>query len=307
MHYATKTILGTCVLALAGLGCGAAAPPPEIASAQRELTLAHDGEAGRRVPAELLVAERTLRAAERAQRDHPRTTQARDLAYISHRQTLIAEAHARSIGIGEATGEEQDAYQAGLESSNRDARAERATDRAAIASSRDLAFQQNRTIAQQRDDIEDAEMARDTADASAADAMRRLDDLAAVQVLPDRTTITILGSVLFRSGGSTLLAGASGRLIAVADALSSQPSREITIEGFTDSRGSESSNETLSLARAESVRTFLVGHGVESDRVRAVGIGEARPVGDNATSEGRANNRRVEIVLGPLPREVSMR
>ncbi len=162
------------------------------------------------------------------------------------------------------------------------------------------AQQQNQTIAEQQGQIADSEAARVAAEATSAEAMRRLSALAAVRQTPTQTIITILGSVLFRSGGSDLLAGASDRLSAVADALNAQPTRTVTIEGFTDSRGTPSGNEVLSQARAESVRTFLVNRGVEQSRVRAVGIGQSRPVADNATAEGRANNRRVEIVLGPM-------
>ena len=122
MQHEMKNLLCSGAIALLGVGCGATAMPPEYATAERELVLAQNGEAGRRTPAELLVARRTLLAAARAHENDPDTTEARDLAYISHRQTLVAEAHARSIGIGEATAGHQAAYQRDLESSNREAR-----------------------------------------------------------------------------------------------------------------------------------------------------------------------------------------
>lgn len=301
MQRQTKNLLCSGAIALLGAGCGATAMPPEYATAERELVLAQNGEAGRRTPAELLVARRTLQAAARAHEDDPDSTEARDLAYISHRQTLVAEAHARSIAIEESSAGHQAAYQRDLESSNREARVGRENDRLTIATAGQQAQQQNQTIAQQQGQLADAEAARASAEAAATEAMRRLSALAAVRETPTQTTITILGSVLFRSGGSDLLAGASERLSAVADALNAQPTRSVTIEGFTDSRGTPSGNEVLSQARAESVRTFLVNRGVAQARVRAVGIGQSRPVADNATAEGRANNRRVEIVLGPVP------
>ena len=71
------------------------------------------------------------------------------------------------------------------------------------------------------------------------------------------------------------------------------------VEGHTDSRGSESHNLDLSQRRAESVRTYLVGRGYESDRMQAHGIGKGRPTTSNTTAEGRANNRRVEIIVQP--------
>jgi outer membrane protein OmpA-like peptidoglycan-associated protein len=308
MHQEMKALFCSGALVLLGVGCGAAVKPAEITIARRELTLAQNGEAGRRTPAELLVAGRTLRDAERAYEDDPSTTEARDLAYVSHRQTLIAEAHARSAAIDESTAGEQANYQRELENSNRVARVVQANDRATIAAAGQQVQQQSATIAQQQGQLAnseagrvEAEAGRVEAEARATEAMRRLSVLVTVREGPTQTIITILGSVLFRSGGAELLPGAASSLAATADALNAQPTRSITIEGFTDSTGTVNGNEVLSQARAESVRAFLVSRGVDQARVRAVGIGQARPVADNATAEGRANNRRVEIVLGPNP------
>jgi outer membrane protein OmpA-like peptidoglycan-associated protein len=113
------------------------------------------------------------------------------------------------------------------------------------------------------------------------------------------TVITIPGSVLFASAKSALLPGAQTKLNAVADALKDQADHEIIVEGHTDAQGSDASNVELSQARAQSVRDYLVSRGVPANRIRAQGLGEARPVADNATPEGRANNRRVEIIVAP--------
>jgi len=67
------------------------------------------------------------------------------------------------------------------------------------------------------------------------------------------------------------------------------------IEGHTDAVGNAVQNERLSELRAESVRDFLVSHGVDPEQLEAVGFGEQRPVADNSTPAGRARNRRVEI------------
>jgi outer membrane protein OmpA-like peptidoglycan-associated protein len=85
----------------------------------------------------------------------------------------------------------------------------------------------------------------------------------------------------------------------VAKALNDQGFKRIVVEGHTDSRGSDSANEKLSLKRAESVRTHLVSKGVPSDKIVATGLGESRPIASNDSPEGRANNRRVELVVTP--------
>jgi outer membrane protein OmpA-like peptidoglycan-associated protein len=111
------------------------------------------------------------------------------------------------------------------------------------------------------------------------------------------TVITIPGSVLFASGKSTLLPSAQIKLNAVAEALKDQDDRKIMVEGHTDSQGTEDFNMVLSQGRAQAVRDYLVSRGVPTDRITAQGYGLTRPVADNKSPEGRANNRRVEIIV----------
>jgi outer membrane protein OmpA-like peptidoglycan-associated protein len=111
------------------------------------------------------------------------------------------------------------------------------------------------------------------------------------------SVITLSGSVLFRTNEATLMPGAQARLDQVAEALLASPGRNVLVEGFTDSQGSDQSNMDLSQRRADAVRSYLVQRGCDATRIQGHGIGEGRPVADNATAEGRANNRRVEIVL----------
>jgi outer membrane protein OmpA-like peptidoglycan-associated protein len=111
--------------------------------------------------------------------------------------------------------------------------------------------------------------------------------------------ITLSGSVLFASNKDALLPGAQDRLGMVADALKTQDDREIIVEGHTDSQGSADSNQGLSERRARSVATFLISRGVRGDQIRSAGLGLSKPIADNGTAEGRANNRRVEIIVAP--------
>ncbi len=90
------------------------------------------------------------------------------------------------------------------------------------------------------------------------------------------------------------------RLKVVAEALKGT-TRTILVEGHTDSTGKQEKNLTLSQARAETVRKYLVDGGLPAGQIRAVGIGQDRPIADNKTSAGRAKNRRVEVVLEKPP------
>ena len=105
-----------------------------------------------------------------------------------------------------------------------------------------------------------------------ADALKSLEEVARVNEDARGTIITLSGAVLFKTGDSRLLPIAERQLAKVADALNAyDEGRTILVAGHTDSRGSSTANKRLSLARAESVRTFLVNNGVASNRIRAAG------------------------------------
>jgi chemotaxis protein MotB len=113
--------------------------------------------------------------------------------------------------------------------------------------------------------------------------------------------VTVLSdAVLFDPGAATLEGGGMTVLGIVAEALKMIPN-DVVIEGHTDSRPISTSrfpsNWELSTARATAVLRFLAGTGIEPSRLSAMGYGDTRPVGDNATAEGQAKNRRVEIIV----------
>ncbi|NMF91157.1 OmpA family protein [Aromatoleum petrolei] len=85
----------------------------------------------------------------------------------------------------------------------------------------------------------------------------------------------------------------------LSQSIQQYPDTVVQIEGHTDSTGSASFNQTLSENRAESVRSYMAQRGVESNRLVAVGYGASRPVADNSTPQGRAQNRRVEVLIVP--------
>ena len=120
-------------------------------------------------------------------------------------------------------------------------------------------------------------------------------------MLVEQSRIVINRPVYFATLKDRVLAKSFPVLRAVADALRALPEiRLVSIEGHTDSQGSEEFNADLSQRRANSVMQFLVQQGIEAGRLKAVGHGETRPVTSNDTAKGRAQNRRVEFkILDP--------
>lgn len=113
----------------------------------------------------------------------------------------------------------------------------------------------------------------------------------------DRGLVVTLGDMLFSSGQSRLQAGSSQSIEQLASFLKRHPSRQASIEGYTDNVGSDSSNQALSDRRAHSVMSALVTMGIGADRLSARGHGESEPVASNDSADGRQKNRRVEVVF----------
>lgn len=105
----------------------------------------------------------------------------------------------------------------------------------------------------------------------------------------------VLVGVSFITGSDEITEASSARLNKVAETLIKNPGLKVEVAGYTDDRGDAGFNQRLSQKRAESVKAYLVNAGVQASRMTAKGYGEANPVADNATTEGRARNRRVEI------------
>jgi outer membrane protein OmpA-like peptidoglycan-associated protein len=115
----------------------------------------------------------------------------------------------------------------------------------------------------------------------------------------ERGLVVTLGDVLFATGQSQMQASGARVISQLAEFLKRNPQRTAAIEGYTDSVGSDSSNQLLSERRASTVMDALVGQGVPRSRLNSVGRGESMPVAANDTAEGRRANRRVEVVFTP--------
>lgn len=109
-------------------------------------------------------------------------------------------------------------------------------------------------------------------------------------------TLLTLRDVHFAFDSAQLTSQAKSTLDAAVAAINANPSDSISVEGHTDSMGSDAYNSQLSQRRARAVVDYLVSKGVSSSRLKAVGKGESHPVASNDTREGRAQNRRVEVI-----------
>lgn len=142
----------------------------------------------------------------------------------------------------------------------------------------------------------EAEQARERGDR----LQRELEELNARQT--DRGTVfTMRNDILFDVGQANLKPGADLTLNRLAAFLQEQRDRNLVVEGFTDSTGSEEFNRRLSERRAEAVRDALVQRGIDPARVSIRGYGESYPVASNDTAAGKQLNRRVEIVMSNEP------
>jgi outer membrane protein OmpA-like peptidoglycan-associated protein len=291
-----------------GLAC-ATATPSELTNARTAYSRASAGPAAQFTPSDLHKAKTALDVAERSFVEDEDSRKTADLAYIAERTAQLAEARAQTA-IAEKSGStaklEVDATQAAMAKKTEGALAktreqlnevERAQAAQAVQSGVDRAAREEAD--KKAAASEQRAVAADAKTKEANDALAKL----AAKEEERGMVITLSGSVLFRSNDAALLPGAQTRLDQVAEALVAK-GRDVVIEGHTDSRGSQATNMGLSQRRADSVRTYLVSRGFPSEKVLARGIGPDRPIAENKTAEGRANNRRVEIVIAKAPSAV---
>ncbi len=137
------------------------------------------------------------------------------------------------------------------------------------------------------------------AEAAATDLRGRLQNLHATRVAHGMQMT--LDDIAFAPGQAGLRPEARtslGKLVAFVD---HDPSKPIHIEGHSDSRGNPNANQLLSQKRADSVRDALIAAGVAASRITSIGLGDSQPVASNDTPEGRARNRRVDVILEDQP------
>ena len=239
----------------------------------------------------MLSAKQALDKAEAVHNSDPQSDAERSYAYVAQRRAELALALADNAKAKQQA-DAAAAHYAELQDKLRtSAVAQLGAERTQV-SQLGSALQQSQTgLAAETD-------ARKAAEARAARAMESLNKIAQVKEESRGMVITLSGQVLFVTGKSELLPAAQDQLDQVAKALKDQGEiKPMVVEGYTDSVGTDASNLTLSKNRAEAVRSYLVSKGIPSDKITSVGKGKANPVASNDTADGRANKRRVEIVI----------
>lgn len=270
-----RSIKLTLALALASTGCSAPFTYPDLAKAKD--TYAHAVKTGdpEAFPKEYSDAKKSIAAAQSAQDAQAAFERGKD---PSRERDLAKEAlYKAEVADGAAAA-------AKAESDRRAKEAELAA----------LQAEWDEKGAAANDAAARAEAERAAHEAEAA----RLRMMKFAEVKEDErgTIITLAGGIPFKTGKADLQKVAIDRLKIVAEALKGTQ-RTVLVEGHTDSTGKPEKNMTLSQARAETVRKYLVDGGIPAAQIRAQGVGQDRPVADNKTSAGRAKNRRVEVIL----------
>jgi len=301
-----KTIQFLIIVTFIALVAGCAAKAPnELVSARSAYKQASEGPAAQLVPAEVHKAHEALVVAEQSFQKQPASYKTKDLAYVAQRKAELAIAlgamAADKASKDEANAEFQKKQTELLKQGKQDlSDSEKRTAEALAAAAADKASKEQADAELQKQQAELAKQGKqDLSDSEkrTAAALAELAKLAAVKEEARGLVITLSGSVLFRSNESKLLSSAKVKLKQVAKALLAVPARNLVVEGHTDSHGTKSYNQGLSQRRADAVRNYLVQRGYPADRIQARGKGEGHPIANNASPEGRANNRRVEIVI----------
>ena len=172
-----------------------------------------------------------------------------------------------------------------------------------LLAARENEAQNAQAAAQQaRNEAQNAQAQVAQAQAEAQRLAAQLENVQASQT--DRGMVLTLGDVLFDSGRAELKPGAERSIEQIATFLNEHPERRVQIEGFTDSQGAEDYNLELSQKRADSVAMAIIQRGIDAQRVRALGYGEAYPKASNGSPGSRQLNRRVEIIVSNSDQDI---
>jgi outer membrane protein OmpA-like peptidoglycan-associated protein len=286
-----KSLIGAAIAASLLAGCASTPQAPAGSAEVRAKLTALQGDAtlATRAPVALKDAEAAVTQAEIAQ---PDLALAAHRVYIADRKVETAKALAQTrFAEEERTALNEQSEKARLDSRTREADLAKSDAVTARAESEN----QKLAATNARSDADAALLAANVSQQQASELQRQLEILQARPT--DRGLVLTLGDTLFATGKAELKSGATANLDKLTAFMTEYPQRTAAIEGFTDSMGSEDYNQDLSQRRADSVKRYLVGQGVGTERLSSTGRGENAPVADNESAAGRQQNRRVEVVI----------
>jgi outer membrane protein OmpA-like peptidoglycan-associated protein len=290
-----RTVVGLPALAaslVAGLGAcaGTRMAPKELTDARDQVLEARE-RASRLDPTDVHEAELALLNAESAWQHDPDSPSTIDLALVAARKAQIAEAEAQAA-----------------EAMNRAAVAKQKTQALAatqLANVQGQLGQTERQLDQTQDQLHQQQQSAELQRARLADMETKLKNaratIAKIATIRDDDrgmVITLQGELLFKTGQWELKPAAMAKLDEIAQALKGDE-QPIDVVGYTDNVGTRANNMDLSQKRAGAVRDYLVEKGIPQDLIRGEGRGPDNPAADNTSVEGRATNRRVELVVEP--------
>jgi outer membrane protein OmpA-like peptidoglycan-associated protein len=296
----SRSLIAVAVAAALAIGCASAPQKPAGSEDVRAKLTALQADSTLATQAPVAIKEAEL-AVTQAEAIEPDLALAAHRVYIADRKVDTARAQAETKAA--------EAHRRVLTQQSEQARLDARTREADLAKS-DAMTARAETEAQKsaatdaRNQADSAQLAADASMQQAAELQRQLETLQAKPT--DRGLVLTLGDTLFATGKSDLKPGAQANLDRLGDFLAEYPGRTASIEGFTDSMGSEEANQMLSERRADSVKKYLIARGIQSARLTSTGRGENAPVAGNESVAGRQQNRRVEVVISPADKTGTM-
>ncbi|MBF0203127.1 MAG: OmpA family protein, partial [Desulfamplus sp.] len=247
-------------------------------------------------PVALYDAKGALEKAEKATKD---IKEMEHLAYIAEKKAqlavMISESKASELAITEL-GRSKDKILIKAREIESDAARAEAEKRTLEAEQKALEAELARKHSEAM--MQEAEKSRLQAEEALAQKRQLEQELADLQAKQtDRGAVITLGNILFEVNKSNLLSGGFLAIEKLSYFLKKYPTRNLLIEGHTDSRGSDMYNLGLSQQRANSVFTAFLQRGIDGQRMLTKGYGEQYPVAGNETEGGRQQNRRVEVII----------
>lgn len=286
--------------ALLAAGCASTQRPESLSRAEGIYERLAATGADTRVAGEMLRAREAISTAQVAVQRRQNREYVGGLSHIALRSAQTAEAADARIAARRAADSLQQARLQRLLTLSESQRAQLAQQQQLSEQEIAALRERNINVTQQADSLR---REAERANAALQQALQQLRSLV-VEITNLRETsrglVISLSDILFDVNKATLKPGAEANLGRIAAILKQYPDKRISVEGHTDSQGSDEYNMRLSQDRANSVRASLVAGGVPDALITAQGFGEGQPVATNETAAGRQQNRRVEIVLGGM-------